>query len=324
MKGKIVVAILIMMLMIASAFASAANINLKETSKSSDDPPVNYLADDPIPLNVADMVIVSTESDATIILKDLVLDIEIPDQQTIVKVNFYANCIIEDERLNPFKPETWIFTMKLKEYAGSTIYIDETIVKEDEWIETFPYETTISGILEYTRDPDSWMGGPWEEPYFRYSLTLECAYYYGDHLEDDDIEYANPVVDLVNKDPCKPKLSGPTSGKVGTPYTFTISSDGDPEGDEIRYYIGWDDGTSGYVSGWMDGSSPSSAEASHTWESQGTFTINFWTEDCFWEQNWGDSITVTMPRSGAIFRLMSLDFLYGFPLLEKLLNLLIQ
>ncbi|WP_456402818.1 PKD domain-containing protein [Persephonella sp.] len=47
----------------------------------------------------------------------------------------------------------------------------------------------------------------------------------------------------INNPPSKPIISGPATGYVGIPYSFTASST-DPEGDQITYSFSWGDGTS--------------------------------------------------------------------------------
>ena len=124
-----------------------------------------------------------------------------------------------------------------------------------------------------------------------------------------------------NDPPETPTITGPTSGNVGTPYTYTFNSV-DPDGDDVEYYIKWGDG---HVEMW-DGPHASGVDVNiaHTYTREKTFTIEAKARDSFGEESdWG-TFTVTMPRSRTINSLF-LQFLQNhqnaFPLLRQLLGL---
>ncbi|MCK4415778.1 MAG: Zn-dependent exopeptidase M28, partial [Thermoplasmatales archaeon] len=73
-----------------------------------------------------------------------------------------------------------------------------------------------------------------------------------------------------NQPPDKPSIDGPTSGKAGEEYDYTVSVV-DPNDDVVYYYIEWGDGN---IEEWI-GSYDSGEEViiSHSWDEQKTYTI---------------------------------------------------
>jgi len=61
--------------------------------------------------------------------------------------------------------------------------------------------------------------------------------------------------------------SGPTSGVVGTAYTYTTGSSVSSAGDAVEYRFSWSDGS---VSAWLPATA---ASASKTWSAPGTYTL---------------------------------------------------
>jgi hypothetical protein len=81
-----------------------------------------------------------------------------------------------------------------------------------------------------------------------------------------------------NHPPTTPTIDGPTTGVVGTSYTYTFSST-DPDDDAIYYCLNWSDGTGEVCTGPF----PSGQEvsASHTWSEPGTYQIKITAHDDF-------------------------------------------
>ena len=73
-----------------------------------------------------------------------------------------------------------------------------------------------------------------------------------------------------NQPPNPPRIYGPHRGKVGVAYAFTFVTT-DPDGDNVSYYVDWDDGTS---TGWTH-FYPSGLDClcSHTWTKKGIYLI---------------------------------------------------
>jgi cathepsin X len=97
--------------------------------------------------------------------------------------------------------------------------------------------------------------------------------------------------------PDTPLIDGPTTGNVGTEYTYTFSST-DPNELAVRYYISWGDSTS---EEWIGPyASKTDVTVNHTWSEKGTYTVMAMamnTDDVI--SPWG-TLEVTMPKNNAI------------------------
>ncbi|MEA2054745.1 MAG: PKD domain-containing protein [Candidatus Thermoplasmatota archaeon] len=121
------------------------------------------------------------------------------------------------------------------------------------------------------------------------------------------------TISAANQPPNKPdRPSGPTSGRVGTSYTYS-SSTIDPDGDQIYYWFDWGDGIN---SGWLGPyDSGQSVNASHTWSEKGTYGIKVKAKDVNGvESEWSDSLAVSMPKSYPVI----------WAIFEKINSLLLQ
>jgi hypothetical protein len=123
-----------------------------------------------------------------------------------------------------------------------------------------------------------------------------------------------------NTKPEIPDIIGPTSGKVGTEYTYTFNSD-DADDDDVYYYIKWGDG---HVEIWEGPyKSGVDAEIKHTYTREGTFIIEAKAKDTNGAESGWSNFTITMPRDKVINKPI-LNFLQShpnwFPLLQKLIQ----
>jgi hypothetical protein len=117
------------------------------------------------------------------------------------------------------------------------------------------------------------------------------------------------LFDWSNQAPTPPVITGPTNGNAGTsyPYTFT-STDGD--GDQVSYYVEWGDTTN---TGWFGPfASGATQTKSHSWTSQGTYTIKAKAKDTNGAESAFNTYSVTMPREKALISPL-LRFLQGYP-----------
>ena len=89
--------------------------------------------------------------------------------------------------------------------------------------------------------------------------------------------------------PCTP--SGPTSGKTGETYFYSTSTI-DPDGDQVKYYFEWGDGTGN----WSDVvDSNQSVSLSHTWSEVGTYEVRAKAQDIYGdESNWSLALQVSI------------------------------
>jgi len=88
--------------------------------------------------------------------------------------------------------------------------------------------------------------------------------------------------------------SGPINGLTGTSYTYNAITT-DPDNDNIYYWFNWDDGNN---SGWIGPyASGSTASASHTWSSSGTYQVKVKAKDTYGAELgtlWSDPLNVTI------------------------------
>ena len=79
-----------------------------------------------------------------------------------------------------------------------------------------------------------------------------------------------------NNPPGTPSISGPSQGTNDVLYNYTMSTT-DPDGDDVYYWVDWDDGTN---TGWV-GPFPSGMVVmfNHTWSEAGTYTIKVKAKD---------------------------------------------
>ncbi len=81
---------------------------------------------------------------------------------------------------------------------------------------------------------------------------------------------------VINTPPATPSVpSGPSVGSPLTTYGFSTSST-DPDGQQVRYYINWNDGYQD-VTGWVN--SGQSASPNHFWGAAGSFNVIAMAED---------------------------------------------
>jgi hypothetical protein len=117
----------------------------------------------------------------------------------------------------------------------------------------------------------------------------------------------------------KPTINGPTSGKTGTEYPYTITTT-DTNNDNVYYYVYYgDETTSGWIGPFTSGAT---ATVKHTWSEDGTYTIRAKAKDTNgFESDWAE-LTVKMPRNTLInWNSIFMKVLERFPILEKILNL---
>ncbi|MCK5260850.1 MAG: hypothetical protein KAJ44_01565 [Thermoplasmatales archaeon] len=129
---------------------------------------------------------------------------------------------------------------------------------------------------------------------------------------------------IANEPPTAPDIDGPTRGKIGVEYEWTIVSI-DPDGDDVTYYIDWGDECGGAE---WHGPYPSGEEVilTHMYTVRNTFIINAMTADEQGaESNW-TYFEVTMPKNKAFtINLLFLRFLEQhpnlFPIIRHMLGL---
>ncbi len=127
-----------------------------------------------------------------------------------------------------------------------------------------------------------------------------------------------------NSPPETPEIDGPTSGKAGVEYNYTLSST-DPDGDDVFYCVDWGDDTGEVCMGPY--ASGEEVTVSHIWTEQDTYTIKVKAKDTYdAESDWA-TLEVSMPMNKPFnfnFNLISWlfeRFPYAFPILRHMLGL---
>ncbi len=131
----------------------------------------------------------------------------------------------------------------------------------------------------------------------------------------DDCVAAEPATSN-NNPPETPDIDGPVTGVPGTTYDFTLTTV-DPDGDDIRYYVMWDDGDTewtGYAS------SGDIITVTHSYGTQDTYTIKARAEDTNYGTSDWATFEITIPRTRDLNHLL-LNFLQRFPILRQILSL---
>ncbi len=119
--------------------------------------------------------------------------------------------------------------------------------------------------------------------------------------------------------PAIPSIDGPTKGKVGVSYPYTVVAE-DPEADEVFYFVDWGDETnSSWVGPYL---SNENVILDHMFTKKGSYTITVKAKDIYYaESDWG-TLQVNMPKTSSYTIVMKL--LERFPFLSNLLYQLLR
>jgi len=123
---------------------------------------------------------------------------------------------------------------------------------------------------------------------------------------------------VLNDPPNIPTITGPATGKPLKPYLYKMQTS-DINEDDVYYYIDWgDDSNSGWIGPYSSGME---ATTTHTWSSQGTYTVKIKAKDVLGdESDWG-TLEVTMPKTYIFsFKIMLQQLFERFPHLFPLLR----
>lgn len=100
-----------------------------------------------------------------------------------------------------------------------------------------------------------------------------------------------------NNPPDTPSIpSGPSSGATGNSYSYSTAAT-DPDGDQVKYYFDWGDGSGEWTSLSASGDTGS---ASHSWTADGTYDVKAKAQDEYGaESGWSTVLTVTISANTA-------------------------
>ncbi|MEM0466196.1 MAG: PKD domain-containing protein [Candidatus Thermoplasmatota archaeon] len=110
-----------------------------------------------------------------------------------------------------------------------------------------------------------------------------------------------------NQTPNQPMISGPSSGKIKTEYTYNLSAV-DPDGDQVYFWVEWCENCAEpqwigpYDSGEI-------VPVQHAWEKKGMYTIRLRAKDTMGAESAWTTFEVSMPKENRIFRSMFFWFL---------------
>lgn len=124
-----------------------------------------------------------------------------------------------------------------------------------------------------------------------------------------------------NQPPIKPIITGPSSGKIRTEYTFHVTST-DPEEDQIRYLFDWGEELSSWTEPFESGKTINS---SYTWSKKGNYEVKVKAKDSHnKESEWSDPLIVSMPKNKILtINPLIIQFLENhprlFPIIRRIL-----
>jgi hypothetical protein len=127
---------------------------------------------------------------------------------------------------------------------------------------------------------------------------------------------------FISNPPNTPNIDGEIDGVIETAYDYTIHTV-DPDNNDVYYFVDWGDTTN---SGWIGPyNSDEEVITSHSWSSDGTYSIKVKARDVYGiESDWA-ILTVTMPCSynkpiPQLLELLFQRFPHAFPILRHLLG----
>jgi hypothetical protein len=187
----------------------------------------------------------------------------------------------------------------------------------------YKVDIKINGVLysseQYTSQPTT--------STFTYTYTVEANA--GDEISVTAIcvlfgSITKSLVVPNENAPAAPEINGPSNGSPGEEIQYTFVTT-DPNGDDVYYYIEWGDGSN---SGWIGpyGSGVEVTE-SHSWDSQGSYTISAKAKDTDDNEGLPGTLSITIPRNKLVFsnsisKLIE-RFQNMFPIIHNLLQQLI-
>ncbi len=134
--------------------------------------------------------------------------------------------------------------------------------------------------------------------------------------------WSNSLTVTITKEnlpPNAPTINGPTSGKKGIEYEYTINAT-DPDGNNIKYFVDWDDGNTVWTNYYKSGTE---IKLKHTWNSMSTFTIRTKAKDIFEEESEWETLKVVMPKTQNVLIYWLVESFPGmFPILKFFFGLI--
>jgi hypothetical protein len=209
----------------------------------------------------------------------------------------------------------------LDDYIGESVFIRIRYITDDYTQEEGFYIDDISPIAEFGTIET--LSDTITENYFEITDKPEGRYFYrvkgyNSAYEWGDFSTIEDIVVYFAGAPDTPEINGPTEGKPGVVYNFTIIST-DPEGNDILYFIDWGDGQyEDWIGPYLSGEE---LKISHSWSEQNTYIIQVKAKDINGaESGWGThEIKIPRTRLISMFNLQNLieRFLDLFPIFYR-------
>ena len=201
-----------------------------------------------------------------------------------------------------------IKTVKLPDKGNLTLYgVD---VEVDQEIHVHDID---AGEFRFTPRPNET-----GEPYTNLSIRVSD----GASWSDSSYIVTISVGPFANSAPNIDFYNGPIRGKVGINYQYNIQAT-DPDGDDVWYYVDWDDGT--YDDWFGPFLSGETIIVNHTWVKQGIYRTKAKARDIHGAESDWEELVVTIPKNKPINNPF-LNHLQThpnlFPILQRLLHLL--
>ena len=130
------------------------------------------------------------------------------------------------------------------------------------------------------------------------------------------------VTENINNPPNPPMFNGPSHGRPGIIYDYSVQAL-DSDGDDVYYYIDWGDGSNtGWIGPYASGEEVTQA---HRWLVKGSYVVKAKARDVFDAESTWTELEVTMPRNYFFNARPILDWLFTrFPNMFPILRFLFQ
>jgi len=122
-------------------------------------------------------------------------------------------------------------------------------------------------------------------------------------------------LDTLNDPPTTPDITGPSSGKIATSYTYNVTAY-DVNENNLWFIWDWGDGT---TSEWMGPfASNTICQATHMWDTEGAFTIKVKARDEWGAESSWATLEISMPKYQQKTILFIERLINYFPVLEEI------
>ena len=166
--------------------------------------------------------------------------------------------------------------------GGTWSFVEMEPFKDNEYHSFIPVQETGTIVYYYIHAED-FSGRTENHPYIGEPMaySFECS--------------------LLNQAPEKPRIMGPTEGKVNQELEFSFKAT-DPENDNLYYFIDWGDGSSEEWIGPF--SSDEEIYQKHIWTSHANYSIQAKVKDTFdFESEW-ETFNVNIPEAKTYFSIL--------------------